>query len=358
MASNVTTVQPTGSESKDSGVDERLVLALVFLSHGAISVLGTLGNILVFKVILSHNRRKVSEYLILNLCATDLGACAISIPLDLVERAWKSFPFGEFLCNIVYPFQTILMAVSVMTLLAMSYERYRLIVTPFKSHINSKIAICTIVITWLISCLLVLPYMMVLRLDHDDECKERWPQEIYRKAFTLSVFLVLYLIPLIIISVFYALIIKTMYQDSRRRIMECFDSTSADRNAHTRDMMVNRIQRNMRVVKIFMSAGLVFAVCMLPTHLSWLWHDFGSGSNNRHFTKIVTFSNVLMYSNSAIDPFIFGSFKLRKLFLDVSCCRVCRGNQRGTIYRLRTTTKLNMDETTEQEVIHDRVTSL
>lgn len=358
MALNFTTSGPTVFDSKTSDVDESWVLGLVILFHGVIGVLGIFGNVLVIKVILSQRKRKVSEYLILNLCATDLGACAVSIPLDLVERALKRFPFGEFLCNIVYPFQTVLMAVSVMTLLEMSYERFRLIVTPFKRRINSKIAICTIIVTWGISCLLVIPYMMVLHLEHY-QCVERWPLEVYRKSYTLAVFLVLYLIPLLIISVSYTLVIRNLYQDSRNQIMECFESTSSSRSTYMRSIMISRVQRNMRVVKIFMSAGVVFAVCMLPTHLCWLWHDFGSGSTNKHFTKLVTFSNVLMYLNSAIDPFIFGSLKVRQFCLDISCCRVCRGKRRReSLFRLRTTTKPNVFNTTEQEVIHDRVTSL
>lgn len=358
MAVNFTlTTRPTNFDSEESNVEERWVLGLVILFHGVIGVLGTFGNLLVFKVILSQHRRKVSEYLILNLCATDLGACVVSIPLDLVERALRRFPFGEFLCNIVYPFQTVLMAVSVMTLLEMSYERYRLIVTPFKRRINSKIAICTIIVTWGISSLVVLPYMLVLHLK-DDQCVEKWPLEVYRKAYTLAVFLVLYLIPLLTITVSYTLVIRNLNQDSRRQIMECFESTS-NRSTHMQAVMISRVQRNMKVVKIFMSAGVVFAVCMLPTHLCWLWHDFGSGSTNRHFTKLVAFSNVLMYLNSAIDPFIFGSLKVRQFCVDISCCRVCRGKRRReSLFRLRTTTKPNVFEATEQEVVHDRVTSL
>ena len=352
MALNCTTSGPTEKAfgSKTSDVDERWVLALIILSHGFIGVLGIFGNLLVFKVIVSQRKRKVSEYLILNLCATDLGACAVSIPVDLVERALRRFPFGVFLCNMVYPFQTVLMAVSVMTLLEMSYERYRLIVTPFKRRINSKIAVCTIMVTWAISCFLVLPYVLVLQLE-DDQCVEKWPLEAYRRAYTLSVFLVLYLVPLLIITVSYTLVIRNLYQDSRRQINECL--TRGTRSEHMRAVMVSRVQRNMRVVKIFISAGIVFAVCMLPTHLCWLWHDFGSGSTNQHFTKLVTFSNVLMYLNSAIDPFIFGSLKVRQF-----CCR-CRGKRRETVFRLRTTTKPNaFDGTNKEKVIQDRVTRL
>lgn len=126
------------TSNDDNAYNERWILAFIFISHGIIGLLGTIGNVLVLKAVFTTKRRKISDYLIVNLCVTDLGSCVISIPLDLVERAWTSFPFGSLLCKIVYPFQTILMASSVMTLLAMSYERYRMIVTPFKRHIRPR----------------------------------------------------------------------------------------------------------------------------------------------------------------------------------------------------------------------------
>lgn len=335
------------TSNDDNAYNERWILAFIFISHGIIGLLGTIGNVLVLKAVFTTKRRKISDYLIVNLCVTDLGSCVISIPLDLVERAWTSFPFGSLLCKIVYPFQTILMASSVMTLLAMSYERYRMIVTPFKRHIRPRTAMYIIVSAWLISIVVVIPYMMVLKLQ-DDQCLENWPKDIHRKAFTLGNFILLYALPMIVITGSYTSIVRNLFQDSKRQYIECY-SISSDRSARRIDLMIQRVNRNMRVVKVFMSAGVAFAVCMLPTHICWLWHDFGTGSTNPHFTKIVTFSNVLMYLNSAINPFIFGSLKLQKLFLDVICCRVCR-NLEGDFFTLRTSNKLVTEESaTETE---------
>ncbi|EDO41656.1 predicted protein [Nematostella vectensis] len=297
------------------------VLVSVFLLYGLIAGVGICGNVLVLKSILRQHKLRVSEYLILNLTATDMGACIVSIPLDLIERATKRFLFGEFLCNIIYPLQTILMSVSVMTLLGMSMERYRLIVTPFRQHFGPRTVLGVVVFVWVLSIAIVLPYMLVLRL-RGDYCVEEWPADWYRKTFTLGVFVLLYFVPLVIMSVSYVKIISCLNEDSRSQINECM-LDCADRSRAKREMAAARIRRNVHIVTVFMAAGIAFAACMLPTHICWLWHDFGSGSTNRYFTNIVTFTNVLMYSNSAIDPFIFGSIKLRRLCLDVICGRVC-----------------------------------
>ena len=67
-----------------------------------------------------------------------------------------------------------------------------------------------------------------------------------------------------------------------------------------------RAQRNMRVVKIFIIVVIVFALCMLPVHITWIWYDFGSGKIYQvSFGTIIVFCNILVYANSAINPFIF-----------------------------------------------------
>lgn len=76
---------------------------------------------------------------------------------------------------------------------------------------------------------------------------------------------------------------------------------------------------------------LVFAICMLPTHVTWLWHDFGNGSENPYglFNKVATFSNILTYTNSLVNPFIFGSIMINferfvNIFKNFICCRCLR----------------------------------
>ena len=71
--------------------------------------------------------RNASEYLILNLAFTDLMTCAVGIPLDVAVILFQRWPFGAFMCKVVWPFQTVLIAVSVGTLTCMAIERYRAI---------------------------------------------------------------------------------------------------------------------------------------------------------------------------------------------------------------------------------------
>ena len=107
-----------------------MIAAISLLS--VIACLGAIGNLLVIKTILNLKRRKLYEYLILNLAITDAGTSLVSIPLDIAEQVKAEFPYGAAMCHVVYPLQSVLIYVSVLTLLLMSTERYKLIVTPMK----------------------------------------------------------------------------------------------------------------------------------------------------------------------------------------------------------------------------------
>ena len=311
-------------ESEDDEQTITVAISLLIL----IVFLGSIANFLVLKAIFSQKRRKLHEYLTLNLVATDIGTCLLGIPLDVAEQVIGEFPYGAALCHVIYPFQSALVYSSVMTLLFMCVERYRLIVTPLKPRIRVKTGLTIIAAMWLLSCMMVLPLSFALRLK-GTYCIEEWPNAYSGKVFTLTIFTLLYLIPLIIMTFLYAFMIGVLTKDTAslkrwwRRKSRTVSQESVD----------IRMERNFTIVKVFVVAVIVFAVCMLPTHITWLWHDFGSGSERPElFGNVVTFSNILMYANSVFNPFIFGSMLIDvkafvKLCRSLLCC-LCRGNKR------------------------------
>lgn len=79
-----------------------------------------------------------------------------------------------------------------------------------------------------------------------------------------------------------------------------------DKSSVKKPLTQARAQRNMRIVKIFVIVVIVFALCMLPVHIMWIWYDFGSETIYQvPFDTIIVFCNILVYANSAINPFIF-----------------------------------------------------
>ena len=174
------------------------------------------------------------------------------------------------------------------------------------------------------SCLIVLPLALALKFK-GSHCSEEWWSDYSGRMFTLTIFIVLYIIPMVIMTFLYAFIIKVLYKDTR--------SMKLRRNVPASSQQTASLpQRNLKIVQVFVTAVVVFAVCMLPTHITWMWHDFGSGSNTPElFSKAVTFSNIFMYANSVVNPIIFGSINVKTLE-KLGKALVCNRSERKNSY--------------------------
>ena len=71
---------------------------------------------------------------------------------------FQRWPFGALMCKAVWPFQTVLIAVSVGTLTCMAIERYRAILTTFKTMLSQNVVKIVICAVWCLSVALVAPY--------------------------------------------------------------------------------------------------------------------------------------------------------------------------------------------------------
>lgn len=297
------------SNSSTSGTTTGIIISQYFF-YSLIVVSGLIGNVLVFKAIFAQKRRRINEFFILNLVITDLGTCSLSIPLDVIEQITKRFLFGSFLCRIIYPLQTIFMSTSVLTLLCLSLERYKAIVLPLQPKLRPKTVKRLMVGSWILSILLVVPYIRVLEYK-DEQCQENWPSNpLFVQAYTFGVFLILYLVPLLIITACYSRVLFRLYMDKSQvvRLM-------GGKRSSLDKLIRRRAEQNLRMVRLCVTAVIAFALCLLPFHVLWLWHDFGKGGEDSNFSTMLRFSNILVYSNSVINPLIFGKLNLRQ------CCR-------------------------------------
>lgn len=306
------------SASAGSKVDHFLVPQLV--SFVVIITITIVGNFLICCVELKRKSHKSSGFFIINLALSDLAVGFVSIPLDIAEQLTNGWPFFRFMCKVVYPLQTVLMAVSVITLLCMSIERYRAVLTPFKAKPSGKFIVQVIVSVWVLSILLVTPYTLVLRMK-DGNCIEDWPSQGHVKIYTASVFLLLYLLPLTLITICYTKIGIYLNKEAKKwRSMSKYYGKSI---RQVRRLSNVRHMQNIRIIKVFVAAVMVFAICQLSTHVIWIWHDFGSGSKWKYLYDVLPFCHILTYLNSAIDPFIFGSLNaqlFRKTLRSIFTC--------------------------------------
>lgn len=89
-----------------------------------IFIVGVVGNTLVCLVVCGERKMKnVTNYFIVNLAAADLSVLLICIPFDFGEQVTAKWPYGAFLCRLIYPLQTMASIASVFTLVAISLNR-------------------------------------------------------------------------------------------------------------------------------------------------------------------------------------------------------------------------------------------
>lgn len=348
IESNKTVTQAPNSTEPLSSIETLAIVQVTF--YIAITIFGTITNVALCGALLRTTyQRRPSECFILNLAFTDLMTCAVGIPLDVAVILTRYWPFGAFLCKVVWPFQTILIAVSVGTLTCMAIERYRAIVTPFKPMFTRKIVKILICSIWCLSIILVTPYVAVL--EHKDRsCYESWQGDKHPKIFTMCVFLLFYAIPLSVIVPAYARIGFRLHSDDRT--MKTFSRKQGPGNQQFQTLVRRRSKRTILFVKTFLFGAVAFAVCLLPYHVMWLWHDFGQGSQWAHFSDTLLFANALVYFNSLVDPFIFGgtvalNWRTNCTVMLAKCLSVLsvwKGSQETT--NKITTRKLNRDRVT------------
>eukprot|EP00111_Clytia_hemisphaerica_P003668 TCONS_00010499-protein len=150
--------------------------------------------------------RKSIDYLTTHLAVMDLLLVITSVPEMLSHNIYSTFMFGPIGCKIIYPLSTHAVIASVLTLLIIAYERYQASKTQTIIMRSKHTTIILSAISF-VSIVLVCPYSWVLTYESKstvDEalCFERWGV-LYRRMYTLVLFIVQYSCPVLLMSYYY-----------------------------------------------------------------------------------------------------------------------------------------------------------
>lgn len=130
------------NSSNSSHFDDTVqhIITSVWLSF--VFVFGTVGNLLLFAVILRKGRiTNVTNLFNLNLAVGDLIRIFVFIPVHLAHFAYHEFPpvLGLIGCKVLFMIVQSSLTVSIVTLMFMSMERYQAVVKPLKKQVSKKI---------------------------------------------------------------------------------------------------------------------------------------------------------------------------------------------------------------------------
>lgn len=142
----------------NSPLENPLFQGIVYSMYATIFSLAVMGNSFICYMVLSSPRmRTVTNYFIMNLAVGDMLITLLCVPFSSVAGLKQYWPFGSALCQIVSYSMALSVFVSAYTLVAISIDKYMVIMWPLKPRISKRFATSIIALVWLIAGATVLP---------------------------------------------------------------------------------------------------------------------------------------------------------------------------------------------------------
>ncbi|XP_049424721.1 cholecystokinin receptor type A [Epinephelus fuscoguttatus] len=360
--------QEPSPEPKDINQTVRIVLySLIFL-------LSVVGNSLIIAVLVRNRRmRTVTNLFLLSLAISDLMVSLVCIPFTLIPNLMRDFIFGTGMCKLVMYFMGVSVSVSTFNLVAISLERYSAICKPLTSRVwqTKSHAAKVITATWVMSFILMLPYPISSTLKpftrHNNStghmCRTAWPNDIILQAWYVSLLLLLFLIPGIIMMTAYGLICLELYRgitfemSSRKSDRERQSSTGSIKpsdsdgcylqpskkksfslstgNPSTKSMTgrvcstnsSSNLMAKKRVIRMLLVIVFLFFVCWTPVFVVNAWQAFDQRSAYRLTGAPISFIHLLSYTSACVNPIIYCFMNKRfrqGMLATFTCCSCLR----------------------------------
>ena len=281
-----------------------------------------IGNaLLIFIVTRKPDTRTLTGFLFVNMAVADLLVILIIMPLNTTflytyGLKWLQGTLGHVTCPLMYFIFLATTAASILSLLFMSVDRYLGVVFPLHRFPRfRRVKVLTVVI-WLSSMIFSIPAAIIWRFEKIEFldvyiCAPNFSRigKFGMKGFYMYLFLLMYLIPLLMMSSLYVLIGRALWL----------------RNAPGRQLSNQGKQRNeitkRKVMRTLVIITVVFALCWLPTHYYYLIFAFRPDSHDRSPLYVLSLCFWSGYANSAINPWLYMmlSDNFRKALCDVVC---------------------------------------
>ncbi|XP_057323439.1 protein trapped in endoderm-1-like [Microplitis mediator] len=278
------------------------------------SIIGVLGNLVTVIALLKYTRlrRHATTAFVISLSISDLIFSAVNLPLTASRYLNEAWVLGETLCQIFPLFFYGNVAVSLLSMVAITVNRYVLISKSdiyARLYTNRGITIMLIAI-WVISFSLLLPPLTgiwgKLGLDHKTfSCTILHKNG---KSPKKMLFVIGFVIPCVVIIVSY-LCIYWKVRQSRKNLEAHMVNGGMRRNTGFQR------REDSRVTKLMLTIFLCFLLCFLPLMLVNVIDD------KVKIPIIHVVASILAWASSVINPFIYaGTNKLyREAYRQVLC---------------------------------------
>nr|XP_015799090.2 G-protein coupled receptor 83 [Nothobranchius furzeri] len=285
----------SGKESQDGRVKALLVAA-----YSLIIIVSLFGNTLVCHVVVKNKRTQSSTSLfILNLAVADIFITVLNTPFTLVRFVNSTWVFGRIMCHISRFVQYCSLHVSTLTLTAIALDRRQVILHPLRPRMTPAQGGVWVAVIWVMASCFSLPhaiYQKLLTFSYSKE-KERSlcvpdfpePSDVYWQYIDLLTFILLYMLPLLIITASYTTMARRLWRHNA-----IGDTTTAQH--------ATRRKKRRRTLAMLLLVVGVFAVCWFPLncYVVLLSSQAIQSSNALYFCF-----HWLAMSSTCYNPFIY-----------------------------------------------------
>ncbi|XP_011412954.3 QRFP-like peptide receptor [Magallana gigas] len=323
----------------------RYIIILASVMYSLIFIAGVIANLSVVIVVGAAKRiRSRMSFLFANLSLADLLVLIVCMPSAAIDLFAKEVWYlGEFMCKCVPFVENLVSLASVLTILVITYDRYRGVCHPLSVRsFWTKLRVPTIIfIVWLLAGLASLPVIFIA-IYRDSNFFDGTPIKVCRMpinstwkiAYILGIFVVFFIVILAILSVLIFRMCKKLLWHAQ------FLEDRAEQDSE------KTVTGRRRIVFMLIIVIVTFFLCLLPQRIVGIWIIFADHGalyalGLEGYLNLITFPRVLMYISSATNPIIYNimSTKFKSALKDT----VCRCNRVGmccldTVPRLRART--------------------
>ena len=292
-----------------TSLDTDLTKAWKTIIYCVIILVSLVGNTLVILVVYKRKRmRTTTNFLIVNMAVSDLFFAVFTMPPsirtiyagdDLLVRGI----IAELICKLVTFIQQVSLAVSILSLTAIAFDRFFAIMFPFRKVITSRTTKVLVALTWLIGAMFTAPVLYANRIFAEEGsdriiCREVWEplfnSSKARSDYTFVHFGFFYAGPLTLIAVLYTSI-----------VIELWRGNSVKFRAKANYQEVEKSNR--KVLKMLVTVIVVFALFWLPVYI--FQFVFYAGSEPCSVPVVIQFIGYfLCQATSAVNPLIYAIF--------------------------------------------------
>ncbi|XP_063975491.1 RYamide receptor isoform X2 [Diachasmimorpha longicaudata] len=277
---------------------------ILYILYGVVFVVALLGNALVCYVVWSSPRMKtVTNYFIVNLALGDLLMAVFCVPTSFVSTIILQYwPFGSKMCPGVNFAQAVSVLVSAYTLVTISIDRFVAIMWPLSPRTTRLQAKLLIVAVWILAVTVSSPIAAVSELQQPDEkyhicdqfiCAEHWPEGYQRYYYSISLLILQYLVPLVVLIFTYSSI-----------AIRVWGKRPPGEAENTRDQRMAKSK--LKMIKMMMAVVIAFTVCWLPFNVLTLILDNNDSIHSWKGLPVVWATlHWLSMSHSCYNPVIY-----------------------------------------------------